>query len=401
MKMYPKMKIILVAFFVATAIAGCSGNDALAVSDATITVETQRATVGTLALESQYIGTIASENEAQVIAQVSGVVEAVHVKVGDRVKVGTLLCQMDDTTAQYTLESSKAGYESAVAGYGSATAYGSDSSQGISSLTSKVRLAQQNADNMAVLFQTGAISQAQLDSAQDSLLEAQAALKAANAGVDTAEAALQSAQTGVAAANYQTQLYQVTAPIDGVIDTVNVVANNMFAGGNIAFAISDPNSRTVIFYVSDQVWAQLTVGRAVIVNYNEKTYQGAVSEIGTAVDPATGLFKVKALLSNADDLPNGAIAAINMVTHTTDTALLVPYEALYFENNKAFVYIDKEGTAKKCFVTVESYNSETAAVKEGLIEGDAVITSWSSALKDGVAVRSNTSQALEENDVSQ
>jgi hypothetical protein len=50
---------------------------------------------------------------------------------------------------------------------------------------------------------------------------------------------------------------------------------------------------------------------------------------------------------------------------------------------------------------VESYNSETAAVKEGLIEGDAVITSWSSALKDGVAVRSNTSQALEENDVSQ
>ncbi|MBS7526884.1 efflux RND transporter periplasmic adaptor subunit [Fusibacter paucivorans] len=400
MNNYHKIGVFFMIILTIMMLAGCGKDDALAVSNAAISVATQKTAIGTLAIDGTYIGTVSSENSANVIAQVSGVVEAVNVSVGESVTAGALLCQLDDSAVQHSLASSEAGYESAVAGYNTATAhYAPDDTD--SSLENKVRLARQNTENMQALFQDGAVSQAQLDGAIDTQIEAEAALKSAKAGIETAQAAMQSAQAGVDSARYQISLYQLTAPISGVIDSINATVNNLMPSGTVAMTITDPDSRSVVFYVSDKVRAHLAEGNAVAVQYNGSEYMGTVSEVGMAVDMAAGLFRVKAFLQGAADLPNGATVELTTVTETAKDQILVPYDALYFENGAAYVYVVEDSKAVKRDVTVTLYDATTAAIQTGLTVDEVVITSWSSTLKDGVAVSADASQALEESDVMQ
>jgi RND family efflux transporter MFP subunit len=397
---YHKTGMLIIIVLAIGMLAGCGKDDALTVSNTSIAVATQTAEKGMLSINGSFIGTVSSENRANVIAQVSGVVESVNVSVGDPVEAGELLCQIDDSAVQHNIESAQAGYESAVAGYETATANYSPSNDA-SSLENKVRLARQNADNMRQLFQEGAVSQAQLDNAIDGQIEAEAALKTAQAGIDTAQAAMQSAEAGVNAARYQVSLYQLTAPISGIVDAVNATEHNLLPSGTVALMISDPDSRSVVFYVSDQVKAQMTEGNAVTVRYNGTEYQGTVHEVGKAIDMTTGLFGIKAVLQGASDLPIGVTVELTTVTQIAEDQILVPYDALYFENGKAYVYVVEDSKAVKRDVTVALYDAVTAAIQDGLTVGETVITSWSSTLKDGVAVSTDSSQALEESDMMQ
>lgn len=88
-------------------------------------------------------------------------------------------------------------------------------------------------------------------------------------------------------AQYQLSLYNMTAPISGVVEAVNLTLNNFAASGTVAFVISNGSNKTVTFYVTDQVRQTLTAGQEVSVVSDGRTYQGAVTEISGVVDAAT------------------------------------------------------------------------------------------------------------------
>lgn len=104
---------------------------------------------------------------------------------------------------------------------------------------------------------------------------------------------------GVDSAQYQLSLYNLTAPINGVVEAVNVTQNNFAASGQVAFVISNGNNKTVTFYVTDSVRQTLTPGQAVTVTYNGQSYEGAVTEIGGVVDAQVGQFRVKAIIDGS------------------------------------------------------------------------------------------------------
>ena len=110
-----------------------------------------------------------------------------------------------------------------------------------------------NYDDTLALLEIGAASQVEVDQAHQTLLSAQAGLEAAQASLNSARAGIQSAQVGVDSAQYQLSLYNLTAPINGVVEAVNVTQNNFAASGQVAFVISNGNNKTVTFYVTDSV----------------------------------------------------------------------------------------------------------------------------------------------------
>ena len=141
-------------------------------------------------------------------------------------------------------------------------------------LQEQLRLAQDNYDDTLALLEIGAASQVEVDQAHQTLLSAQAGLEAAQASLNSARAGIQSAQVGVDSAQYQLSLYNLTAPINGVVEAVNVTQNNFAASGQVAFVISNGNNKTVTFYVTDSVRQTLTPGQAVTVTYNGQSYEG-------------------------------------------------------------------------------------------------------------------------------
>lgn len=81
-----------------------------------VAVEVQTPRVGSLALDTTYIGTVAPEEQVYVIPKTSGTVTETFFEVGDSVKEGDVLFKIDDEAAQLQLASAKAAYESAQAG---------------------------------------------------------------------------------------------------------------------------------------------------------------------------------------------------------------------------------------------------------------------------------------------
>ena len=366
------------------ALSGCQEQVEEPVLDTTVTVETTAVQTGDLSTQSTYIGTISAEGTASVVAMVSGNVEQVAVSVGDTVTAGDLLCRFDDESARLSLQNAQAAVSSAQESYNSAVAnYGGAD---LPLLQEQLRLAQDNYDDTQALLAIGAASQAEVDQAYQALLSAQAGVEAARASLSSAQAGIQSAQVGVASAQYQLSLYNLTAPISGVVEAVNVTENNFTASGTAAFVISNGTNKTVTFYVTDSVRKTLTPGQAVTVNYNGQTYSGAVTEISGVVNAQVGQFQVKAVIDGAQDLPDGLSVELTTTSHQAVGAVLVPSDAMFFENGVAYVYLLQDGTAVRADVTIGLYTEDQVAVTAGLTPGDPVITTWSSTLRDGAAV---------------
>ena len=369
----------------ALALTGCQEEVEEPILDPTVTVETTAVQTGDLSTQSTYIGTISAEGTASVIAMVSGNVEQVAVSVGDTVSAGDFLCRFDDESARLTLQNAQAAVNSAQESYNSAVAnYGGTD---LPLLQEQLRLAQDNYDDTLALLEIGAASQAEVDQARQTLMSAQAGLEAAQASLSSAQAGIQTAQVGVASAQYQLSLYNLTAPISGVVEAVNVTENNFASSGTAAFVISNGANKTVTFYVTDSVRQTLTPGQAVTVNYNGQTYEGAITEISGVVNAQVGQFQVKAVIDGAQDLPDGLSVELTTTAHQAIGAVVVPSDAMFFENGVAYVYIMQNGTAVRTNVTIGLYTADEIAVTSGLTPGDEVITTWSASLRDGSAVR--------------
>ena len=367
------------------ALSGCQEQVEEPVLDPTVTVETTSVQTGDLSTQSTYIGTISAEGTASVVAMVSGNVEQVAVSVGDTVTAGDLLCRFDDESARLSLQNAQAAVSSAQESYNSAVAnYGGAD---LPLLQEQLRLAQDNYDDTLALLEIGAASQAEVDQAHQTLLSAQAGVEAARASLNSAQAGIRSAQVGVESAQYQLSLYNLTAPISGVVEAVNVTENNFAASGTAAFVISNGSNKTVTFYVTDSVRQTLTPGQAVTVNYNGQTYEGAVTEIGGVVNAQVGQFQVKAVIDGAQDLPDGLSVELTTTAHRANGAVLVPSDAMFFEDGVAYVYLLQDGKAVRSDVTIGLYTADEIAVTDGLTPGDQVITTWSASLRDGADVR--------------
>lgn len=367
------------------ALVGCQEQTEEPLLDTTVTVETAAAQTGDLSTQSTYIGTISAEGTASVVAMVSGNVEQVAVSVGDTVTAGDFLCRIDDESARLGLQNAQAAVNSAQESYNSALAnYGGAD---LPVLQEQLRLAQDNYEDTQALLEIGAASQAEVDQAHQTLLSAQAGVEAARASLNSAQAGIRSAQVGVESAQYQLSLYNLTAPISGVVEAVNVTENNFAASGTAAFVISNGSNKTVTFYVTDSVRQTLTPGQAVTVNYNGQTYEGAVTEIGGVVNAQVGQFQVKAVIDGAQDLPDGLSVELTTTAHRAADAVLVPSDAMFFEDGVAYVYLLQDGKAVRSDVTIGLYTADEIAVTDGLTPGDQVITTWSASLRDGADVR--------------
>ena len=421
---------LALSFIFVLSLAVCSEQAEEKVMDPSVVVETTSAQTGSLTKDGAYIGSISAEGTAYVVSLVSGKVEEIGVSVGDTVQAGDFLCRIDDESAQLSLANAHAAYQTAMSAVSTAEANvttaqesyrssqaqygGSDENDSLPVIEEQVKLAEDNYANTKALFEIGAASQIEVDQAYQTMISAQAGLESAKAGLSSGQSSLEQAragieqaqanvetaksnvtsaraqaaqaQVGIDSAEYQLTLYNITAPISGVVEAVNVTENNFASQGSAVFVISNGHNKTVTFYVTEQVRKTLPLGQTVTATHSGKTYTGAITEIGGVVDASAGQFRVKAIIQDADDLPDGLSVELTTVANRAENAIILPSDALFFENGEAYVYVVKDGAAVRTPVTVGIYATDESAVTAGLIEGDQVITTWSSSLRDGVPV---------------
>ena len=262
----------------------------------------------------------------------------------------------------------------------SQTAY-SGASAGLGQLNTSISTLKTNIDQL----------KSQISTTRASLATARKLADAADAGSDVYDAQVDAALTGVDAAQYQKDLYRLTAPIDGIVDAVNVKDKGMAAQGSAAFTISEKDSMIAAFYVTEDVRNHLKIGdtASLLKDDKEQTKElGHITSIGTAVDPQKGLFKVEAefFTTGQKELGSGTSVKVSVVSNAVNDQLLIPYDSVYYDDGQAYVYKVSDGKAKRADIETGLFNQDYITVESGLAASDEIITTWASGLKDGAEV---------------
>jgi len=112
---------------------------------------------------------------------------------------------------------------------------------------------------------------------------------------------------------------------------------------------------------------------------------GRISQINPQVDE-TGMIKIKAELRNNGQLIDGMNVKV-VIRKPVTGKLVVPKEALVIRQGKDVIFVRQDSLAIWKYVTVESENSTSVAIKEGLEPGDLVIVSGNVNLAHETIVR--------------
>lgn len=111
-----KVTALGLALVLGMSVSACAGREEAAEETETVAVEVQTPKIGSLTLDTAYIGTVMPQEQVYVIPKASGTVTETFFEVGDQVQAGDVLFRIDDEAAQLQMASARAAYESAQAG---------------------------------------------------------------------------------------------------------------------------------------------------------------------------------------------------------------------------------------------------------------------------------------------
>lgn len=287
-----------------------------------------------------------------------------------------------------------AGYSPADIGEGRMDSSVANYASQIASLKSQASTLESNVKSMDSNISSAETSRAttadSIDFYEDNLKNAQTqyGIQTGQAYQDTAAALanqIASTDVGIASARMQLENYVLTAPISGQIEQKNVDEYGMVSAGNPVYVISNKDTMTVTFYVSEAVRNQLALGETVTLERNGQTWTAAVTQTGQSVDSRTGLFEIKAMVEGSG-LANGVTVKIYADTAKAANALLIPYDAVYYQGEQAYVFCVEKDLLVKTPVETGLYDEDTIVITEGLTKDSVVVHTWSSQLADGIRV---------------
>lgn len=213
------------------------------------------------------------------------------------------------------------------------------------------------------------------------------AVKVANASLGAATAGFETASASFEASARQLDNTKVYAPISGVIEQKNITEQAVAAPSAPAYTISNKSTILVTFFVPSDAIAQLSHGERVEVEYGQQKYIATIAELGTMVDPQSGLFKVKAAVDGGGDgLLTGLTVKVKAATAKASQSLLIPQSVVYFEDGKPYIYTLNGTTAVKTYITTGVTTDDQVEVLSGIGRATRFISSWSPNLTDGVTV---------------
>lgn len=345
-----KVFIIAGAIVIIAALAGLiipkvlGGNKEEFVADVPPVVTVENPQIRSIELTSDLIGTIEPSSIVHITPLGAGEVTAVNAQTGDMVTAGQLLCVIDTKqveSSRIMVETSRITYEDA----------------------------RKNLDRMTILYTAGDVAEADYQSLKDNVEMAR--LQYENAKI---------------AYNIQMESSQVTAPIGGKIESLNISVHDMVSPQSVLCVISGEGGKAVTFYASERIVNGLKAGDSINVEKNGTGYEAAITEVNTMVDEASGLFKVKASIPEGDRLATGTSVKLTVISQKAADVLTVPVESVYYEGGDPFIYTYADGALKRNAVTVGLADVDYAEIQAGISAEDQVITTWTSELYDGSKV---------------
>jgi macrolide-specific efflux system membrane fusion protein len=356
-------------------VAGWYGWQRYTQSDARVVPDTVAVARGDVQQTVLANGILQANTLVSVGAQVSGVIDKLDVKVGDTVKKGDPIAEIDPRDQQNAVKSAQAALASVTAQ--------------LHSQQAAVKQAQATLDRQKTLSSKGLVAQSDLETAQ-------AAVQTASAQVEVLQAQLQQAELAVDNANLNLSRTKITAPSDGTIVAVLVDAGqsvNAVQSSPTIVKLADLETMVIKAQISEADVPRVKAGQPVyftILGEPDNKIAATLLSVDPAPDsvatdsdtttPSTnaaiyynGLFQVP----NPDGkLRIDMTAQVTIVLDEAKNVLTVPSSALTKTPRGGYVaavYDPATGKTEPKRVEVGLNNNVTAEIRSGLNEGDRVV----------------------------
>lgn len=311
------------------------------------------------------VGTVEPEHSVQVRAQVSGVLQAVLFKEGDKVKAGQQLFQIDPRTFQASLQQAQAQLARDMA---------------------QLENAKVQRERLEPLLKREFITRQEFDVAVTSAKSLEATVAADRAMVEQAR--------------IQFEFSRIHAPIAGRTGTLSIKTGNLVptAGGGVPLVtINSTDPILVSFSIPerqlDEIRRYQDEKEMRIEILPERSglpvEQGKLDFIDNTITPLTGTVLLKSRVSNTQEvLWPGQFVNVRIVLKIEHEAVVVPEVAVQPGQEGSFVYlIDADSKVRVQPVKVSRQIGTDVVIAEGVKPGDQVITEIPQALQPGATVR--------------
>jgi len=313
-------------------------------SQPAIPVAVTSAVKGSISSYYRATATLEAEKEAQILARVTGVVQALLVEEGDQVTAGAPLLKVDNDEYRFRVEQAAA-----------ATA----------NLRSRYeRMEQMRLEELAT---------------EEEFQAVRSELASAEADEGLARLAL----------SYTT----VTAPFSGRVTGRLVDLGQNLTSGDPVMVMADFDPLLARVHVPSREFNKLKQNQAVnlVLDSSSEKLEGRIKLISPIIDPNSGTIKITIEVPRypAGTRP-GDFAQVQIVTEKRDDVILVPRIAVLTDKSETVVYTlaDTSGTrgettAERRVVEVGFTDDDHAQILTGLAAGDQVVVKGQRSLKNG------------------
>lgn len=254
------------------------------------------------------------------------------------------------------------------------------------------------ANNMTNLQAQLTQKNAQLSNLQGRLSEAQSKKSAAEAGILSASAKENISYSKQAskltlersASDLSKAKAGIAADFDGIVTQVSASAGTIATEGMPLVTLASASDICVDIFVSKYNLMNLKIGQSATVEFQEKEYKGIVdniSKVAEKKESGSAMVTVKIHIENPDDaLILGLDAKVTVDLGSAENVLIVPVTAVNTDKTGDFVYAVEQNAVVKKYVTTGMSSKEEIEIKDGLEQGEKVITTVDSSITEGMAV---------------
>lgn len=315
-------------------------------------------------------GSLRPKEQVDVTAKVTGRVESVRVNVGDRVKRGDLLAELEDLELQQQVRRATASMEVVKAT--------------LEQRRAELANAQADLDRSRRLMEGGLIPRQEYESKQTSYRVVQAQVQLTQAQGEQAQAELNELRIRL-------EQMKITSPIDGVVAERVVDPGAVISPSTPVVKVVNLSTLITRANVPEREVSKLRLGnRALVVvdAFGDQVFEGKVSRISPVMDAATRSALVEVEIQNREGgLRAEMFARVTLDLATVRPALLIPRESLVYRGQQAGVYV--LSGKRPMFRQIETgiTQGNDVEVLANLEPGTTVISRGAAMVSDGATIQ--------------
>ncbi|MDI7259637.1 MAG: efflux RND transporter periplasmic adaptor subunit [Thermodesulfobacteriota bacterium] len=353
-------------------------------------------------------GDISPLMQVDLFPKVSGYLEGMSVNIGDSVREGGVIAQIDRTEFLQKVREAEAKAAQAKANLaeieaGTRTEETRQAEEAVKQAQSRFENARVHRERIEALLKKQIVSKKDFDNADTEYTVAEAQLEANQQRLKmlregsrqevrmASQAKLKEMEALLAQELIRLQNTQIVAPFKGEIVRRYVDAGALVSSSTPLVTLVHTEMLKVVANILEKDISLIKSGMKAKIQteaYPERIFEGKIVRINTALELATRTLQAEIHVSNSDRLLKpGMFSKIEMALSEKPGALTVLREALIEERGKRSVFVVEGNQALQRPIVTGIEQDQWVEVLEGLKEGDRVIIKGQGSIKDRSTVR--------------